>query len=216
MKCEVQTIKALRYRMLKIEGQTYILDISQFIWNLVFPFLIWILPQTIYKVDGEDLNRKLNLPEAAKSKKKKNVSILFTAGIAIFLGNILTDLTDLFTIPSTVFVNKIIAVILLLVLILFQVLFNIKEKNYLFKKLEPKLLTRERIWLRPMSFKHCIYCLFLNFFSMLFFIGSVMIVLDITNILGIVSFLVMGLVFSFIHMLYVPIGQTTVRFMKNR
>ncbi|MRX72695.1 DUF443 family protein [Bacillus lacus] len=69
MKCEVQVTKTLRYRLLKIEGQTYILNMSQFIWNIVFPFLIWILPQTIYKVDGEELNRKLNIPAVSKKRK---------------------------------------------------------------------------------------------------------------------------------------------------
>ncbi|MRX73991.1 DUF443 family protein [Bacillus lacus] len=58
MKCEVQYTKTLRY--LKIEGNTYVLDMSQFIWNIVFPFLIWILPQTIYKVDGGPITVNFN------------------------------------------------------------------------------------------------------------------------------------------------------------
>ncbi|MRX72696.1 DUF443 family protein [Bacillus lacus] len=127
--------------------------------------------------------------------------MLLTAGIGIFLGNILTDLTDVFTIPSTVFANKIIAVILLLVLILFQVLFNIKEKNFIFKNLETKLLSKERIWIRPKSFKHCVNCLFITIFTLIFFIVSVIIVLDVTNILGVISFFLFGLAFLFSHIL---------------
>jgi len=68
MKCEVQKAMNIRFRILKIEGNTYILDMSQSKWNIVFPFLTWILPHTIYKVDGEEISKKLKVPSGSQKK----------------------------------------------------------------------------------------------------------------------------------------------------
>ncbi|MEW9678045.1 DUF443 family protein [Lentibacillus sp. L22] len=51
MNCEVRDIpKILRYRMLTIDGEVYILDLWGSFWKIIFPFLFWILPNRVYKV----------------------------------------------------------------------------------------------------------------------------------------------------------------------
>ncbi|MEJ9317287.1 DUF443 family protein, partial [Halalkalibacterium halodurans] len=152
MKCEVQKAMNVRFRILKIEGDTYILDMSQSIWKIVFPFLTWIIPLTIYKVDGEEINKKLQF--STKDQKKNNISILLTAGIGIALGNLLTALTDYFYIQSTVLVNSIIAGIVMGIIIVVRFVLSNRNKNNFYQRVAPNVLSKERIWIRPKSFKH--------------------------------------------------------------
>ena len=41
-----------RYRMLIIEGKTYIMDIENSFWKIIFPFLFWMILNTVYRVEG--------------------------------------------------------------------------------------------------------------------------------------------------------------------
>ncbi|GIO23661.1 hypothetical protein J11TS1_22420 [Oceanobacillus sp. J11TS1] len=69
MQCKVQRVyKNTRFRVLKVGGEAYILDLSQSIWGLFFPFLTWITPNTVYKVDEEEANK---LVQAKKRRKQK-------------------------------------------------------------------------------------------------------------------------------------------------
>jgi len=213
MKCEVQSARNMRFRILKIEGNTYILDMSQSKWNIVFPFLIWILPHTIYKVDGEEISKKLKVPSGAQ--KKINISILFTAGIGIFVGNLLTALTDYFYIPSTTLVNSLIAASVMLLIILVHSLLSNRNKHNFYKLGAPKLLSKDRIWIRPMSFKHFVQCLFVYIFLLVFFIANLVLVITISNVLAIVFAIFIGFCLSITNVVYVGIGHTTVKFKKK-
>ncbi|MFV8828647.1 DUF443 family protein [Alkalihalobacterium sp. APHAB7] len=214
MKCEIQKALNIRYRILKIDGNTYILDMSQSIWKIILPFLTWVLPHTIYKVDGEEISKLLKSP--IKYQKKNNISILFTAGIGIFLGNILTGLTDYFYIPSTLMVNSIIVAIVLLIIILIRSLLSIRNRKNLYKILDPNKLLKESIWIRPMAFKHFVQCLFVYIFFLVFFIASLVLVIEISNILAILFAIMFGLALFITNGLYVVEGHTTVKFKKGK
>ncbi|WP_416150200.1 DUF443 family protein [Salipaludibacillus sp. HK11] len=186
---------------------------SQSKWNIVFPFLTWILPHTIYKVDGEEISKKLKVPSG--SQKKINISILFTAGIGIFLGNLLTALTDYFYIASTTLVNIIIAASVMLLIILVHSLLSNRNKQIFYRLGAPKILSKERIWIRPMSFKHFVKCLFIYFCFLVFFVASLVLVITISNILAIVFAIFIGFCLSITNVVYLGIGDTTVKFKKK-
>ncbi|BAB04698.1 DUF443 domain-containing protein [Halalkalibacterium halodurans] len=213
MKCEVQKAMNVRFRILKIEGDTYILDMSQSIWKIVFPFLTWIIPLTIYKVDGEEINKKLQF--STKDQKKNNISILLTAGIGIALGNLLTALTDYFYIQSTVLVNSIIAGIVMGIIIVVRFVLSNRNKNNFYQRVAPNVLSKERIWIRPKSFKHFIQALFGYIFFLVFFIAAIVLFITGGNVIAIVSATIFALALSVIDVLYVVEGPTTVKFKKK-
>ncbi|MDY7221482.1 DUF443 domain-containing protein [Halalkalibacterium halodurans] len=213
MKCEVQKAMNIRFRILKIEGNTYILDMSQSIWKIVFPFLTWIIPLTIYKVDGEEINKKLQF--STKEQKKNNISILLIAGIGIALGNLLTALTDYFYIQSTMVVNSIIAGIVMGIIIAVRCVLSNRNKKNFYQRVAPKILSRERIWIRPKSFKHFIQALFGYIFFLVFFIAMFVLFITDGNIMLIISATIFALALSVIDVLYVVEGHTTVKFKKK-
>ncbi|WP_416150196.1 DUF443 family protein [Salipaludibacillus sp. HK11] len=189
---------------------------SQSIWKILFPFLTWILPHTIYKVDEKELNQKIQL--VGMKQPKNNVSILVTGGIGISLGTFLTALTDYFYIQSTIVVNSIIAGIVLVTFILVGfVLSNRNKHNFyqLIAPIAPNLLSKERIWIRPKSFKHFIYTLSMYIFFLVFFIAMFVLFITDGNIMLIISATVFGLGLSVVNVVFVGDGPTTVKFKKK-
>lgn len=59
MNCEVQHLaENIRYRILIIYGEQYILDMERFFWEIIFPFLFCTLPSPIFKVENQRVLRK--------------------------------------------------------------------------------------------------------------------------------------------------------------
>ncbi|MFB1051938.1 DUF443 family protein [Paraliobacillus sp. JSM ZJ581] len=104
MECEVHyVIKNVRYRLLKVEGKTYLLDMDRSIWITLFPFLIWSLPNPLYQIDQEELNEKLQISNNKKKINKGNTLLL--SGVGIFIANLLRPLGDYFNVSSTPVIN---------------------------------------------------------------------------------------------------------------
>ncbi|WP_407690403.1 DUF443 family protein [Salipaludibacillus neizhouensis] len=124
-------------------------------------------------------------------------------------------MTDYFYIPSTTLVNNIIAASVMLLIILVHSLLSIRNKNNFYKIIAPNILSKDRIWIRPMSFKHFVQCLFIYFCFLVFFIASLVLVITISNILAIIFAIFLGFCLSITNALYVGIGHTTVKFKKK-
>lgn len=116
MNCEVQHLdKNMRYRILIINGEHYILDMERSFWKIIFPFLFWMLPSTVFKVDDPDIVKQLKTEVKEKSAGSLAVSL---GGIAYAIGILLAPLMGYFNIISTSLVN-----IIVLIFVLFMVAF---------------------------------------------------------------------------------------------
>ena len=84
MNCEVQHLeKNIRYRILIIDGEEYILDMERSFWKIVFPFFNWLLPSTAFKVEDTSIVEQLKEPNKEKVRGGWVTSL---AGIGYFLG----------------------------------------------------------------------------------------------------------------------------------
>lgn len=45
----------LRYRIITTDNKLYILDMGKSFWKILFPFLFWIFPSAIYKVNNVEI-----------------------------------------------------------------------------------------------------------------------------------------------------------------
>src|SRR5699024_9539162 len=118
MNCEVQHLeKNIRYRILIINGEQYILDMERSFWKTIFPFFNWILPSTAFKVEDSSIVERLKEP----NKVKVGGSWVSLAGIGYFLGVLLAPLMGYFDVPMSPLVNAAILVLaLFLVVILYM------------------------------------------------------------------------------------------------
>ncbi|BAC13279.1 hypothetical conserved protein [Oceanobacillus iheyensis HTE831] len=68
MDCEIQHLdKNMRYRILIINGEQYILDMERSVWKIIFPILFWLIPSPVFKVEDQDIVEQL---KTAKKEKK--------------------------------------------------------------------------------------------------------------------------------------------------
>ncbi|WP_419893667.1 DUF443 family protein [Oceanobacillus kimchii] len=210
MNCEVQHLdKNMRYRILIINGEHYILDMERSFWKIIFPFLFWMLPSTVFKVDDPDIVKQLKTEVKEKSAGSLAVSL---GGIAYAIGILLAPLMGYFNIISTSLVN-----IIVLIFVLFMVAFlyfsiNRKRKEKLENVIKLETLSKHVLWVLPSSIKHVFKFLVAYIFLLVFELLGFLAYIQTDNVM--VLIIASGLLFILlpINRVTVEEGYTTVRF----
>src|SRR5690625_2418947 len=90
----------LRYKVLTINQDNYIIDSDKPLWILLFSFFYWLIPHTVYKIEDEEALQQIKSPKAKQSKHSYG-SIFVAGGISVVAANLLTPLMYYFNIPMT-------------------------------------------------------------------------------------------------------------------
>lgn len=144
MDCKVNGMKRnLRFRLLSIEDQIYILDMGGSLWKIVFAPFYWILPNTIYEVDDKNILEKLKSPEIEPSKT--GVNNIVAATIAILLANLLKPLGDYLNLSSNYITNIIMVAITVLIVFSIFIYVNRISKNKLYHLIDLRLYKKKRL-----------------------------------------------------------------------
>ncbi|WP_152655070.1 DUF443 family protein [Oceanobacillus sp. CFH 90083] len=157
--------KNLRYRVLIINEERYILDLGKSFWKFLIPFFYWIFPNTAYKVNDHESIEKIKTPEVKQDKKSWNG--VLAGGIGVIIANLLQPLVNYFDIESTPLINSIIVAITLLITLSVFFYINIRSKKSLLQVVDLEQCPTINVWIRPQSCKHFF---FISFFY-LFFLG---------------------------------------------
>src|SRR5690625_6386056 len=68
----------LRYKILTINQDNYIIDSDKPLWVLLFPFFYWLIPHTVYKIEDEEVLQQIKAPEVELPKRR--YGSIFVAG----------------------------------------------------------------------------------------------------------------------------------------
>lgn len=135
MECKVFGVyKNLRYRILVVNNETYILDLGHSIWKILFPFLFWVFRNPVYKVDQETAD-KVKTPEINQKESESSGLMWIGSGIAVLLANLIRPFMNYFDIESSPIINSIIVTILIIFLLSFRFYVNYLNKKTLEKRL---------------------------------------------------------------------------------
>ncbi|GAB3799585.1 DUF443 family protein [Virgibacillus kimchii] len=166
MKCKVNGVrKNLRYRILTIDGQTYILDMGRPFWKIFSPLFYWIFPNTVYKVSDHEIVEKLKSPEVEQTKT--GGATILAGTFAVILANLLQPLVNYFDVKSTQIANSIIVMIVILIVLSLYFYMSSRSKKSLYKVLNLKEYPTKQLWIKPQTYKHFLFV----FFSYLLFLG---------------------------------------------
>lgn len=169
MKSNIQGVyKNIRYRILSINGQGYLIDLDRPIWVILFPFAYWFLGHSAYKID-DDAIKKIKTPDV--EQVNATPLIIFGTGLAILISNLINPLMDYFNISSSSTTNSVIIVSLLLIALILRLIFmNINKRN-LDKVVNVESLSEEKIKITPKSSSHILKFValyaFIAFFTIL-------------------------------------------------
>lgn len=175
MDSDIQNVsKNPRYRILEIKGERFVLDMWGSFWKIVFPFLFWMFPNKIYKLEDPNVVEKLKEHKVAEQHTKIGVAgTLLSGGIAVFFGNLLTPLLNKFDAQGTKLINlSVIAITITIVFLLFFYITRVCKKR-LYKIVNIEQLSCSKIRIRARSLRHFFqvllyYFLFLTFTVFLF------------------------------------------------
>ncbi|MEC5425187.1 DUF443 family protein [Virgibacillus sp. C22-A2] len=210
MNCEVQRLENnMRYRILTINGEQYILDMERSFWKIIFPFFVWMFPSTVFRVEDSSIVKRLKEPNKEKVGGSWVASL---AGIGYFIGILLAPLMGYFEIPLSPLVNAILIVLALILVAIFYLAMSHRRKKKLENVIHLEKLSRRELWIRPNSKKQVfkllaayIWIVVLIGFSFLGYIetGNIIVLLAASS-------------FTFVYLLSsrvtVQEGQTTVKF----
>ncbi|MFD1414127.1 DUF443 family protein [Oceanobacillus jeddahense] len=152
MKCTVRrTAKNLRYRILTIKGENYILDMGgASLWKMLFPFFYWLLPNRVYKVENPEIVEQLAAPTV--NEKMGSSQFLWTI-VASVIASMLSPLANYFEIDIPIYVNVIIVgvIIVLMIFLIFSLSRMFKKRMYQIINL--RQLSKGYLWIMPVPFR---------------------------------------------------------------
>jgi uncharacterized membrane protein (TIGR01218 family) len=211
MNCKVHGVyKNLRYRILVIDDQTYILDLGRSIWKILFPFFFWIFPNPVYKVKNQEFIEKLKSPEV-HHKKTGGIGLL-GGGIAVVIANLLRPLTDYFDIQSSAFVNSIIVLIAVKLLLSVRFYINHLNKKNLYRVVDLEQLPSDQIWIRSKPVKHFFFILGTYLFFLAFTVVLFVAFIEFPNVIILLITMMLLFLVLFISSITITVGNATVKF----
>ncbi|WP_269410516.1 DUF443 family protein [Lentibacillus daqui] len=153
-----------RYRILIIDGETYIMDIENSFWKIIFPFLFWLLPNRVFKVEDQALVEQL---QTEKMERKGVSSMTAIAGISYAVGISLAPLMDYFNVPMPPLANMALMLFAIMLVGLWYYKLSCNRKQKLYDVIELEKMSKKKLWIQPSSIRH-----FLNvLFSYIFLLG---------------------------------------------
>ena|SRR5699024_393571 len=198
-----------RYRILKIDGETYIMDIEGSFWKIIFPFLFWLLPNHVFKVNNQALVEQLQTEKMERTGVSGRASII---GAAYAGGVFLSPLMNYFGVPMPPLVNMALLILALILVGLLYFTFSRIRKKKMYDVVELEGLPGDKLRILPSSIKQVLNVLFsyivLLGISVFFFLGYV----ESENIMVLIitSGLLLG--FLMVNRKAVQEGTATVKF----
>ncbi len=153
----------LRYRILTINGNEYVVDLGDSLLKAIFPFLYWVLPNTAYKVTDSELIEKIKAP---KVKQKSTTRDGLLAGlVGVLLAGMLQPLVSYFNVEGSLPINSLIVFIAFLLVLSVYTYINQKNQKNLYQTIHLHEYPKIHVRIRPQSGKHTLFV----FFTYLFF-----------------------------------------------
>ena len=153
-----------RYRLLEANGETYIIDMERSFWKIMIPFLIWVTPNTVFKLDDPEIVQKLKTERMEKISGSTRVSII---GISYVGGISLVPLMDYFNASMSLLISIGLLVFALMLVGLLYLTFHNNRKKELYEIVQLESLPKKKLGIKPGSFKQILVV----FLGHLFYLG---------------------------------------------
>lgn len=177
--------KNRQYRIVRMAGEHFILDVEKSIWLVFIPFLFWFMPQKMYKVDA-------NIVEELKTPTSGSFNlggfILIGAGGGAILAPLLKPILN-FTIQSTLLVNLFLLIGSAAIIIILRLYMRNTLRNRVNNMIEDKQLDAVTVKIKPKYFKQYTFPIFIYLFCIVFVFGSSLLFLETSNFIPLVSYL---------------------------
>ncbi|MCG1340856.1 DUF443 family protein [Staphylococcus epidermidis] len=177
-----------RYKLIELNQKKYLIDLEANYFFYLFPMLNWILKKELIEVSNDKLN-EIEYDNKTNKERSQNIRWL-SGGAGVLIALLMRPFMDLLDVPSNIYINIIIFIILVFSVISIRI--------YLRKKWDLKLKSNKT---------HIIKCIVRSKLKHMFFvIGAYLMFL-------LFSLLMIGLIFGVENNLMIYIGSPLIFFM---
>ncbi|MBO1002266.1 DUF443 family protein [Pseudogracilibacillus auburnensis] len=208
MNCKVEHVyKNMRYKILKFNGEVYILDMDRSFWTIFIPFIYWFIPHKCYKIDNETYN-------LIQMTEEKQISVgsmaLLGGGVSILFVNLLKPLFYELNIPTTIGINSIALSLVIILSFLVRLFIHKRLYNNLHKIIDLNKAPIIKLKVRPSKTNY-----FLKYsFSFLFSWGLASLFgfafIHFGNIIVLLGGFILLFLGLILNLQAIPIGRTKV------
>ncbi len=204
----------VRYRVLYIEGESYILDMGgSSLWKVFFPFLYWMLPLSVYKVDDDEAIDAIISP--TREQKGVGSQALIAAAISLVLGNMIYPLIDYLDIKIIATTSAMIVFVMFLLILAFYMYSNKLLGRKIGQHIQLEKLPQEKVRVQPESKKYAVQNSLFYLFALAGCVGAIATAIQHPN--GFMFFAALIIFFMTLGVSFTTIrpGETSVRFKSN-
>lgn len=200
MNCEVNFLKTnIRYRIIYMADEYYLLDTEKSIWLIFMPVLLWLIPQQVYKIDAE-IAQELRVPTSYTSESKSTVWL--GAGGAAVLTPLIQPLLDQ-TIGLTVVVNLLLLMMVTAILISLKLYIRKSLRNKLSRTVDIDRLETKTIRIWPKYFTQYINPFLFIIFNGAFVVGAIYLFFILDNLMPLIGLIVMLSLLLMLNMAFI-------------
>jgi len=176
----------MRYRIVQKGDEHYILDMEQSIWPIFIPFLFWVIPQRMYKVDAK-IVKQLKAPTSGSNNSI--AIVLIGAGGAAILTPLVKPLLNV-ALQSTALVNLLLLILSTTIIVSLRIYMRHSFYNRIRKTVDVQELDAVTIKVTPKYFKQYSDAILMILFASVFVVGSIYGFLKMGNLILLVSFII--------------------------
>lgn len=204
--------KNIRYKLVNVEDEYYILDQDRPIWLILFPFVYWFKSHMAYQINQATYER---LKQPDEKKKGKWEMILPVAFVSPFLGRVLAPITEKY--------DNIIPYILNIALLIIFMVIIISIRIYVHQTCHKKtdkiiggldILPKRKIKIRPKKSSNYLVATFGYFLFLTFFIMGEAMAITYNNPTLIFISSGIGFMFLIMNTIFINIGDAKIKYLK--
>src|SRR5699024_4006847 len=204
--------KNIRYKLVKVEDEYYILDLDRPIWLILFPFAYWFKTHWVYQID--QATYELKQPDEKKRSKWK--MILPVAFISPFLGRILASKAEKYDYISSFMVSVVLIIVFIILTIGIRIYVHqtcIKKTDKITDGLE--MLPKRKIKIRPKRLSNYLIATLGYFLFSIFSTVGGGLTLTYNNPTFILVSSGIGFMFLIMNTIFINIGDAKVKYLEN-
>lgn len=205
--------KNIRYKLVSVGDEYYILDQDRPIWLILFPFIYWFKFHLVYQID-QATYEKLKQPD--EKKKGKWEMILPVAFISPFLGRILASKAERYNYLSSSMVSVVLVIVFIIVTITIRIYVHqtcLKKTDKITGGLE--MLPKRKVKIRPKKLSIYFVATFGYFLFLSFSILGGFLTITLNNPTTLVVLVVTGFMFLIMNTIFINIGEAKIKYLKN-
>ena len=203
--------KNVRYKLLRVKDEYYLLDMDRLAWSIVFPFIYWFVPHPVYRID-EATYEKLKVP----GEKRRSImsAVLFITGVSIPLGRFLGFISDRYLVPIPNVFTMVMFIVFIAISICGRLYVHCSSKRKINNTIRLDTTPKRSIKIRPtiVGFIKAFYMYFL--FLGICLLGGYLYI-EFKDFLAGVSFAVLLCVGLLANTAIIPEGSVKVTYLKD-